>query len=108
MGKRKDTQRITEQLIKEKQQRKKLVEADQVFYTKLIIPIMTLDLHLQTIYRLIKVKHIDQMLDTMYETTIKEYKLHEPTVRRLMEDKELKDKVEQLIEEKYKKCKIQV
>ena len=38
---------------------------------------------MKTIYILCKTKHMDQMLDTMYNNIVEEYNLHVPTLERL-------------------------
>ena len=88
-------EKIKNELLKEKERKKKDIQPDQDFYNKLASTLINKGLHIGTIYKLIKVKHIDQMLETMYETTVKEYNLHEGTIQKLKEG--MKKEIEDLI-----------
>lgn len=103
---KKDIETIKEQIKKERKEKKKDLHPDSTFYNKLASTCLTKDIHIATLYKLCKVKHIDQMLSTMYETTIQEYNLHEPTVRRLLDDEVLKESLEKEITEKVRKVKL--
>ena len=94
-------EKIKNELLKEKERKKKDIQPDQDFYNKLAAILINKGLHIGTIYKLIKVKHIDQMLETMYETTIREYKLHEETIIKLKEG--LRKEVEDIISNKLGK-----
>ena len=109
---KKDLEQIKEQIKRErKENRKKTLsnlEPDITFSNKLSATLIIKDLHVNTIYKLIKIKHMDQMLDTMWESTISEYNLHEPTVRRML-IKEERDEIENLILSRLgRKVRIQV
>ena len=108
MGRKAREALIKDKMKKEKEEKKNNISADRVFHNKLVVDIMELNMHLDTIYKLIKIKHIDQMLANMWDATIKQYKLHEPTVIRL-QDKDTRIQIENIIENKTgKKLKIQV
>lgn len=99
-------EKIKNELLKEKEKKKRDIQPDQDFYNKLAAVIINKGLHLATIYKLIKVKHIDQMLSTMYDSTVKEYSLHEPTIIKL---REIKQEIEDIIKSKLgKEMKIQL
>ena len=80
-----------------KEEKKKDIKIDDSFVKNHIVFLDDLGLHVATVYKLLKVKHIDQMLNTMYETVIEQYKLHEQTVAKLLNDRELRHKVENKI-----------
>ena len=75
------TKRIKEQI--KRTPTKKVKELPNEFYNKMAVYCLDNDLHMKTIYSLCKVKHIDQMLNTMYESTIKDYELHIPTIDKI-------------------------
>ena len=103
---KKDIETIKEQIKKERKEKKKDIQVDSVFYNKMACSCIMNNIHIDTLYKLCKVKHIDQMLNTMYETTIEQYGLHEPTVQKLMLDDAFKEKMEKEIAAKVRKMKI--
>ena len=70
-----------------REDRKKKIEVPREFYNAIAVFCINHELHIETIYKLMKVKNIDQMLMTMREEVIKTYNLHEPTVERFNGDK---------------------
>lgn len=98
---KKDIEAIKDQLKEERKQRKKEIQVDVTFQNSLAALCLTNELHCLTIYKLIKVKHIDQMLRTMRESTIKDYNLHIPTLEKLEETPGLKRELEERLEKDY-------
>ena len=94
------TKRVKEQI---KSQPKKVKEVPNEIINTIGAYCLENELHIKTIYQLCKVPHIDQMLDTMYETTIKEYKLHIPTLERI-KDSNIRNNINRIIN----KHKIQI
>lgn len=88
---KKRVERLKHEIAKDKKIRKE-EEINDKFFNALAVYCITKELHIKTIYKLCKVPHIDQMLDTMYEHTIKQYKLHEPTIKKLM-DREIREEL---------------
>ena len=70
-----------------REDKKKKLEVSKEFYDSMAVYCINECLHMQTIYKLMKIKNIDQMLITMREEVIKNYNLHEPTLNKLTEDK---------------------
>lgn len=66
------------------------------------------ELSINTIYKLATIKEIEQMLITMYETTIKEYNLHEPTIKRIQQEKDLKQLINKKLKEVDSKLSISI
>jgi hypothetical protein len=62
---------------------KKIKELPNEFVNEMACYCIQEELHMKTIYQLCKVKHMDQMLDTMYDNIVEEYNLHVPTLERL-------------------------
>ena len=62
---------------------KKIKELPNEFINEMACYCITNELHMKTIYILCKTKHMDQMLDTMYDNIVEEYNLHIPTLERL-------------------------
>lgn len=80
---------------------KKIKELPNEFMNILGAYCVNNDIHMKTVYQLCKVKHIDQMLDTMYETTIRTYELHEPTLKRIKDTE-----VRTILEQKLKQIRL--
>ena len=74
-------------------------ELDSKIASVLAVYCIENELHMMTIYKLCKTKQIDQMLDTMYDTTVKEYKLHTPTIERLRNNNTLREEIVQRLKE---------
>ena len=91
---------IKKKQIKEniRKETKKIKELPTEFTNKLAVYCINNEIHMKTIYQLCKVKHIDQMLDTMYETTVKTYELHTPTLERI-KDTNIRTGLEQKLKE---------
>lgn len=87
--------KIKEQL-KQKTREKEL---DPKISSVLAVYCIENELHMMTIYKLCKTKQIDQMLDTMYDTTVKEYKLHTPTIERLRNNNTVREEIVQRLKE---------
>ena len=68
-------------------------ELDSKIASVLAVYCIENELHMMTIYKLCKTKQIDQMLDTMYDTTVKEYKLHTPTILKIRENEVVRQKL---------------
>ena len=80
------------ELLKTKSKQKQ-EELDSKIASVLAVYCIENELHMMTIYKLCKTKQIDQMLDTMYDTTVKEYKLHTPTILKIRENEVVKQKL---------------
>ena len=80
------------ELIKTKSKQKQ-EELDSKIASVLAVYCIENELHMMTIYKLCKTKQIDQMLDTMYDTTVREYKLHTPTILKIRENEVVKQKL---------------
>lgn len=87
--------KIKEQL-KQKTREKEL---DPKISSVLAVYCIENELHMMTIYKLCKTKQIDQMLDTMYDTTVKEYELHTPTIERLRNNNTVREEIVQRLKE---------
>lgn len=72
-----------------REDKKRKIEVSKEFYDSMAVYCINEGLHMQTIYKLMKIKSIDQMLMTMREEVIKNYNLHEPTLEKLTEDKKI-------------------
>lgn len=88
------TKHIKEQIKKEKKRR---IEVDKTFINKVSVYCISNDIHMETVYKVCKVPYMDQMLSTMYDTTVKEYKLHEPTLVKI-KDSKVKEDLNKLME----------
>ena len=80
------------ELLKTKSKQKQ-EELDSKIASVLAVYCIENELHMMTIYKLCKTKQIDQMLDTMYDTTVREYKLHTPTILKIRENEVVKQKL---------------
>lgn len=76
--------------------------------TKIGAYLIEKELSINTIYKLVTIKEIEQMLITMYETTIKEYNLHEPTIKRIQQEKDLKQLINKKLKEVDSKLSISI
>lgn len=72
-----------------REDKKRKIEVSKEFYDAMAVYCINEELHMQTIYKLMKIKGIDQMLVTMREEVIKTYSLHEPTLEKLTSDKKI-------------------
>lgn len=87
--------RIKEQL---KKNTVKIKELPNEFYNRMAVYCIDNELHMRTIYTLCKIKHVDQMLNTMRDELIVEYNLHAPTIDKLA-DSELRNKTNVLLKD---------
>lgn len=68
-----------------KNQKKKKIEINSDFYNKMASFCACNNIHTATLYKVMKVKGMQQMLDTMRDEAISEYELHVPTLDKLNE-----------------------
>ena len=66
-----------------KRQGKKIKELPNDYIKQMACYCIQNELHMKTIYTICKTKHMDQMLDTMYDAIIEQYDLHIPTINKL-------------------------
>lgn len=88
--------KLKNKIKKELKQDKKVKEVPTEFFNTTAVYCIQNELHIKTVYQLCRVKHIEQMLISMYETTVKEYTLHTPTLEKLKEEK-IREEVNSLI-----------
>ena len=92
--------------MKINEKKEKYQQVDKNFYNKMASICLNNDLHIATVYKLCFIPHISEMLNNMFEATIKEYKLHELTVNRLLNNEELRYFIEKEICRKVKNVKL--